>query len=264
MDLGIRDKVAIVTGASSGIGAEACRSLAREGVNLVLCARRKDRILELAQGLTNEFHVSTLPLEVDLTDPAAADLIVANAEHAFRGADFLISNAGTGSNETILSSTDEQWQNYWNLHVMATVRLARRLVPLMHRRGGGVILTNGSLCGKQPFPTNPIFSVTKAALMMLTKCLANEVARLNVRVNCVNPGPVFVEHWQAMFQQQAAAHNVSWQDYARAVGQRDVPIGRFGTPEELADFMTFLCSPRAGFCHGATYYVDGGALACIA
>ncbi len=120
-------------------------------------------------------------------------LIAATAE--FGGADILINNAGTGSNETIMEAPDEKWQSYWDLHVMAAVRLARGLVPGMRRRGGGVILHNASICAAQPLWYEPIYNVTKSALMMFSKTLASEVVGDNIRVNCVNPGLILTPDW---------------------------------------------------------------------
>ena len=108
---------------------------------------------------------------------------------SFGGADILINNAGTGSNETVMEAPDEKWQAYWDLHVMAAVRLARGLAPLMKARGGGVILHNASICAAQPLWYEPIYNTTKAALMMFSKCLSTELVGDNIRVNCVNPGP---------------------------------------------------------------------------
>ena len=115
------------------------------------------------------------PVACDVATAEAARALIAEAEQAFGGADILINNAGTGSNETIMEAPDEKWQAYWDLHVMAAVRLARGLVPGMKRRGGGVILHNASICAAQPLWYEPIYNVTKAALMMFSKTLANEV-----------------------------------------------------------------------------------------
>ena len=131
---------------------------------------------------------------------------VAQVEKVYGGADILINNAGTGSNETILDAADEKWQYYWDLHVMAAVRLARGLAPSMKRRGGGVILNNASICAKQPLYYEPIYNTTKAALVMLSKCMANEFIKDNIRVNCVNPGLVLTPDWIKTATQLTAGH----------------------------------------------------------
>lgn len=170
----------------------------------------------------------------------------------------LIDNAGTGSNETILNAPDDKWQYYWELHVMAAIRLARGLVPLMRKRQGGVILHNASICAKQPLGYEPIYNVTKAALMMFSKCLSDEVIKHNIRVNCINPGLILTPDWKKTAAQLTAGTEVTWEQYLERIARDNAPIGRFATPEELADFFVFLCSPRASYCVGSTYYVAGG------
>ncbi|MCB0053447.1 MAG: SDR family NAD(P)-dependent oxidoreductase, partial [Caldilinea sp.] len=142
MDLNLANKTAVITGASQGIGLAVASSLAREGVHVVLCARNGERAAAAASAIAAEFGVQALAIAADVTIPADVDRLVRQVEDHFGGADILIDNAGAGSEETIMDATDERWQHYWELHVMAAVRLARGLVPAMRRRGGGVILHN--------------------------------------------------------------------------------------------------------------------------
>ncbi|MFO7631272.1 MAG: SDR family oxidoreductase, partial [Caldilinea sp.] len=227
-------------------------------------ARTAARVSAAAESIGGEFGVRALGVAADMTAPADIDRLVRAIEESFGGVDILIDNAGAGSEETILDAPDERWQHYWDLHVMAAVRLARGLAPSMRRRGGGVILHNASICAKQPLPHEPIYNVTKAALMMFSKCLANELIGDNIRVNCINPGLVMTEGWIEPVKQWTAGTDTTWQQYLDNVAKQYAPIGRFATPEELADFVVFLCSPRASYCVGSTYYVDGGWLAAIA
>jgi NAD(P)-dependent dehydrogenase (short-subunit alcohol dehydrogenase family) len=141
---------------------------------------------------------------------------------------------------------------------MAAVRLARVLVPSMKRRGGGVILHNASICAKQPLGYEPIYNTTKAALMMLSKCMANELIPDNIRVNCINPGLVLTPDWYKTAGLETEGTGKTAQDYLDAIARENAPIGRFATPEEMAEFFVFLCSPRASYCVGSSYYVDGG------
>ena len=134
-------------------------------------------------------------------------------ERQFGGADILIGNAGTGSSETIMEAADEKWQAYWELHVMAAVRLARGFVPMMRTRGGGVILHNASICAVQPLYYEPIYNVTKAALMMFSKNLAVEVIKDNIRVNTINPGLILTEGWMEPVKRITADSGGDWQGY---------------------------------------------------
>ena len=181
-------------------------------------------------------------------------------QNAFGGADILINNAGTGSNETILQAPDAEWQRYWELHVMAAVRLARGLAPGMKARGGGVILHNASICAVQPLWYEPIYNVTKAALMMFSKTLATELVGDNIRVNCVNPGLILTPDWISTAKKLTAGTGGDWQAYLQDVANEHAPIKRFASPEELAHFFVFLCSDKATYSIGSTYFVDGGML----
>jgi len=258
MDLGLRGKVAVISGGSVGIGLAVARGLAEEGVELLLCARDEARVHERAREIERDYRVRAVGVAADVSDAKAVQKVLDAAESTFGGADILINNAGTGSNETIADAPDDKWQYYWDLHTMAAVRLSRGLVPGMKRRGGGVILNNASICAKQPLGYEPIYNVTKAALMMFSKCLANEVVGQNIRVNCINPGLVLTPDWQSTAKKLTAASGGDWEGYLEDIAKKNAPIGRFATPEELAHFFVFMCSPRASYCVGSTYYVDGG------
>ena len=257
MDLGLEGKVAVITGGSVGIGLAVAQALAREGAELVLVARDEARVKEKALEIATLHGVRALGIAADVADAAGADKVLQGVE-SFGGADILINNAGTGSNETIADASDEKWQYYWELHVMAAVRLSRGLSRSMKRRGGGVIINNASICAKQPLGYEPIYNVTKAALMMFSKCLSNELIKDNIRVNCINPGLVLTPDWQNTARKLTAGTGASWEEYLEDIAKKNAPIGRFATPEELAKFFVFMCSPSASYCVGSTYYVDGG------
>ena len=264
IDLELKDKVAVITGGSVGIGLAVAHGLAREGVHVLLCARNKTRVVNIAAEIETTYGVTAIGVSADLSKPEDITQVITKVDETFGGVDILINNAGTGSNETILNAPDDKWQYYWDLHVMAAVRFARSLVPLMQKRNGGVILNNASICGKQPLGYEPIYNVTKAALMMFSKCLSDEVIKYNIRVNCINPGLILTPDWKKTAAQMTAGTEVTAEQYLEQIAKDNAPIGRFATPEELADFFVFLCSPRASYCVGSTYYVDGGWLKVIA
>jgi NAD(P)-dependent dehydrogenase (short-subunit alcohol dehydrogenase family) len=260
MDLNLRGKVVVLTGASVGIGLAVAEAFAAEGANLLLAARQEDRLREAAARISREFGVSAVPVACDVATTAGVDKIVAAASTNFGGADVLFNNAGTGSNETIMDAPDEKWLSYWDLHVMAAVRLARGLVPLMKARGGGAILNNASICATQPLGYEPIYNVTKAALMMLSKNLANELIKDNIRVNTINPGLVLTPDWIKTAKELTRDSGGDWEAHLQHVADEHAPIRRFATPAELASFIVFLCSERASYSVGSTYFVDGGML----
>jgi NAD(P)-dependent dehydrogenase (short-subunit alcohol dehydrogenase family) len=179
------------------------------------------------------------------------------AAEAMGGADIFVSNAGTGSNETVAEAPDAKWQAYWDLHVMAAVRLSRDLAGQMETKGGGAMLMNASICAVQPLWYEPIYNVTKAALLMLGKCLSTEMIKRGIRVNTVNPGLIRTPDWENTARELKGA---DWEAYLQEVADENADIRRFGTVEELADFCVFLCSPRASYSVGSAYHVDGGML----
>jgi 3-oxoacyl-[acyl-carrier protein] reductase len=260
MDLRLRNKVAVITGASIGIGLAVAEGLAAEGVHIVMAARNGGRLSDEASRIANQYGVQTRAAACDVATASGCDLLIAATMEAFGGADILINNAGTGSNETILEAADDKWQYYWDLHVMAAVRLARGLAPSMKQRGGGVVLHNASICAVQPLWYEPIYNVTKAALMMFSKTLALELVKDNIRVNCINPGLIQTPDWVKTAKQLTADKGGDWQGYLQGVANEHAAIRRFATAEELAHFFVFLCSDKATYSIGSTYFVDGGML----
>jgi NAD(P)-dependent dehydrogenase (short-subunit alcohol dehydrogenase family) len=263
MDLGLASKVAVVTGGSVGIGLAVADALAQEGAHVVLCARDERRVVERAGEIAARRGVKAIGIPADVSRADDIARIVSVVDQTFGAADILVNNAGTGSNETIMNAPDEKWQHYWDLHVMAAVRLSRGLVPLLRAGGGGVIVNNASICARQPLDYEPIYNVTKAALMMFSKCLANELIADGIRVNCVNPGLVLTPDWKKTATELTAGKDTTPEEYLDAIAKKHAPIGRFASPEELARFFVFLCSPCASYCVGSTYYVDGGWLGSV-
>lgn len=255
MDLGLTGKLAVITGGSVGIGLAVARGFAAEGANVLIAARGEQRAKDEAAAIEREFGVKALGVGADVATAAGCDAVIAAAQ-AMSGADILINNAGTGSNETIAEATDDKWQYYWDLHVMGAVRLGRGLVPQMKRRGGGAILHNASICAVQPLWYEPIYNTTKAALMMFSKTLANEVVGDNIRVNTINPGLVLTPDWVKTAKQIAG--EAGYEAHLQGVADEAGGMKRFATPEEMAHFMVFLCSDRASYSTGSTYFVDGG------
>lgn len=263
MDMGLQGKVAAITGGSVGIGLAVAEGLAAEGVNLALCARNAERLDQVAASLRERYGVRVLAHSGDVAKAADIDGFCAAVAAEFGGVDILINNAGTGSEEKILTAPDERWQYYWDLHVMAAVRLSRALAPGMKARGGGVVLNNASICASQPLGYEPIYNTTKAALVMFSKCLSNELIVDNIRVNTVNPGLVMTPDWIKTAKILTAGKDVTWEQYLDKIAKDNAPIGRFATPEEIANLFVFLCSPKASYCVGSTYFIDGGWLKTI-
>jgi len=264
MDLGLKGKVALITGGSVGIGLAVAGGLAGEGVDLLLCARDEVRVMKEANRIGTKYGVRAIGVAADVSKAPDCDAVIAHAAETFGGVDILINNAGTGSNEKIMTAPDDKWQYYWDLHVMAAVRLSRGLAPMMRQRGGGVIINNASICAKQPLDYEPIYNVTKAALMMFSKVLSNELIADNIRVNCINPGLVLTPDWVKTAKQLTEGTDQTYEQYLDGIARKFAPIGRFATSEEVANFFVFLCSDKSSYSVGSTYYVDGGWLNVVA
>jgi 3-oxoacyl-[acyl-carrier protein] reductase len=254
MDLGLEGKVCVVTGASRGIGLEVGRSLCAEGAQVLFVARDPDALVQAADGCGGDY------LAGDVTDPDVAERIVATCAEQMGGIDVLVNNAGTSFARDLDDLTDEEWQEQWDLHVMAPMRLMRAAAPRMARTGGGRIVNVCSSAGKRPSLTNPAYSVTKAAQLSLSRVFADSYASENVLVNAVAPGAVASELWTGpggLAEQIAAAQGGTAED-ALAAQAAKIPLGRLAEPREIADVVVFLCSARASNVTGAAWSADGG------
>jgi 3-oxoacyl-[acyl-carrier protein] reductase len=201
-------------------------------------------------------------LAIDVTDPAAADRIVSAAEERFGLLEVLVNNAGTSRNRPLDELTDEEWDEQWELHVMASMRLMRAATPAMAERGWGRVVNVGSSSGKRPSLSNAAYSVSKAAQLALSRVFADTYAGKGVLVNAVAPGPVETPLWMAEggLADQAAERQGVTREEALEAARRKIPIGRFGTEDEIAAVIAFLCSEKASDVAGATWSVDGGAV----
>lgn len=256
MDLGLDGKLAVVTGGSRGIGLGIARAFAREGADVLVAARGRGDVEAAARRIAGDFGVNAQAVVADVATPQGCAAVIDGAA-AMGGADIFVSNAGTGSNETVAEADDAKWQAYWDLHVMAAVRLSRGLADQMETKGGGAMLMNASICAVQPLWYEPIYNVTKAALLMFGKTLSSELIKRGIRVNTVNPGLIRTPDWENTARELAGD---DWEGYLQTVADEHADIKRFGTVEELADFCVFLCSPRASYSVGSAYHVDGGML----
>ena len=259
MDLGLRDKVCVVTGASSGIGLETARRLCEEGASVLFVARDEERLRAAAERCGGEY------LACDVTDPEADERIVATCAEQMGGIDALVNNAGTSWARRLEDLTDDEWRAQYELHVLAPMRLMRAAAPRMAARGGGRIVNVCSSAGKRPSQTNVAYSVTKAAQLSLSRVFADHYAAHNVLVNAVAPGPVASELWMAaggLAEQNAQAKDLTREQALEEQTAR-VPLGRFAEPQEIGDVVAFLCSERAGYVTGAAWSVDGGTVQTI-
>jgi NAD(P)-dependent dehydrogenase (short-subunit alcohol dehydrogenase family) len=202
-----------------------------------------------------------LHLQADLSRPGEPERVVAEAGEL----DILVNNAGYAEQRDFLAVTDGQWDEAWQLNVMSYVRAIRAAVPGMRERGSGVIVNVSSTAGKRPSTSMPDYSVTKAAVLSLSRLVADLYAESGVRCNAVSPGPTSTEAWLGdggLADQQAARTNKSRDEVLEIVG-KGRPLGRLAEPEEIASVIAFLCSDRASYVTGAAWSADGGTVPII-
>ncbi len=251
MDFGLQDRVAIITGASYGIGRAIAENFLREGVKVALCARNREQLDQAARELDSE----VLTIQADMTQLADIEKLFAAAEERFGRLDILVNNAGGTHLSQLLDLPDEAWQENIDANLFSVLRCSRLALPRMREQRWGRIINVSSIFGKQPGGRMIDYNATKAAVISLTKTLADEVAKDNVLVNVVCLGPV----WTPLWENAAKIINPEDPDgMIEGFAQANIPLGRFGRPEEIASLVTFLASERASFITGAAYDIDGG------
>jgi 3-oxoacyl-[acyl-carrier protein] reductase len=251
LDLGLENKVALITGGSDGLGRAAAARLAAEGARVAICARRGPHLEAAAAALRESSGAEVLAIAADVARADDCARFVEEAAAAFGGIDILINNAGTSAAHGLEELDDDAWQADIDLKLMAAVRLCRAVIPIMRGRGGGAIVNTTIVGGKAPAARALPTSVTRAAGINLTKSLANEYARDNIRVNTVCLGLIKSAQWQRRAGDRPVAEL-----YAEIA--RRVPLGRVGEAEEYADLIAFLVSKRAAFITGTAINLDGG------
>jgi 3-oxoacyl-[acyl-carrier protein] reductase len=250
LDLGLSGRTCVVTGSTGGIGLATARLLVAEGARVVTSGRSD------APGIGEALHV-----RADLSQPGEPERLV----EAVGELDVLVNNAGFAEQRDFLEVTDEQWEELWQLNVMSYVRAIRASIPGMRERGGGVIVNVSSTAGKRPSTGMPDYSVTKAAVLSLSRLVADLYAGDGIRCNAITPGPTATESWLGdggLADQQAARTGKNRDDVLDAVG-KGRPLGRLAQPEEIAGVIAFLCSDRASYVTGAAWSADGGTVPII-
>lgn len=257
MDLHLAGRTALITGASTGIGEAVARGLAAEGVRTALVARGASDLERTAASIRADTGTDTIAITADL---ARADEVVraaAQAESALGGIDILVNNAGAIRTVDFLADDDAAWVDDWALKPLGYVRLARAVFPAMTRRGGGVIVNVAGLAARNPVPRYAAGGAANAAIVNLTRSLADLGAAHRIRVVAVSPGAVRTRRFESRVAAAAARAGRSVEDeWARRDAEH--PLGRLARPGDVANLVAFLASDRAAFINGACVPVDGG------
>jgi 3-oxoacyl-[acyl-carrier protein] reductase len=256
MDLGLADKVAIVTGSSRGLGLATGAALVQEGCRVAICARGEERLAEAAAELrqlaaaANRSPDAVLAIAADLATTAGVERVVEQTVAAFGGLDILVNNVGFARGATITDTTDAEWAEALDQTLFPAIRASRLAVPHMRRRGGGAIIMIASIYGREA-GGRMTYNAVKAAEISLAKALSHQLAKDNIRVNSVAPGSILFPGGSWDRRQKDDPSGIA--EFVR----RELPFGRFGRPEEVGAVVAFLASPRASWISGSSVPVDG-------
>lgn len=257
MNLDLDGKVVLVTGGSKGIGRAAARAFAREGANVVIGARQPEHLKQTEEEIREESGRSPLPIRVDTTDAGQVCELVSTCLSKFGRCDVLVNAAGFGIQGRFVDLDEAAWKQVTEAKYFGYVRVARAIVPSMIKQNFGCIINVIGVGGREFLPSNIVGCAANAALYLLTKGMAHELAGNGIRVNGVSPGHIDTERLRAVVEATAKARRVTAKEAEESL-VATVPLGRVGLPEEVADAILFLASSRASYITGTCLSVDGG------
>jgi len=257
MDLGLKNRVALVAASSQGIGRATAEAFAAEGCRVAMCARNSQTLHAAAERIRKGFGVEVLAEAFDVTDAAAVGGFVAAVAQKFGAVDICVTNAGGPPAKGFLAASLDEWQRALELNFLSTVYFAREVIPHMQRQRWGRIITLTSITTKQPVADLVLSNAVRAAVVGLVKSLANEFGKDGILVNNVGPGFTATDRLKELAKTRAAATGKTEQDLFDAWAA-DAPLKRLGQPREVAETIVWLASERASYITGQTVLVDGG------
>lgn len=265
MDLGLKDKVAIITGGSEGIGKAAAQRMAEEGARVVIVARRPEVLEAAAKAIEAATKGVVLPVQGDVTESATITRVVKTALDHFGRIDILVNNAGVSMAKPFEQVSDDDWESDFSLKVWGAIRFIRAVIPEMRKTGGGRIINVTNLGGRTPGPSSMPTSISRAAGIAITKGLSKDLAKDNILVNTVCIGLIKSgQHERRHARLKQTNPNLTLDEvYAESVKNRGVPLGRVGEAHEAGDVIAFLASERASYLTGVAINIDGGTSAVV-
>lgn len=257
MDLGIKNRVAIVTGSSQGIGKAIAHGLAKEGAKLTICARNEEMLSETASEIESLTGTQVLPVRANLMSKEDIRLMVEKTVETFGNVDILVNNTGGPPSALFLETSDNDWQEAVNSLLMSVIDCCREAIPYMKENKWGRIISMTSFAAKQPAERLILSNAVRAGVLGLTKTLSNELAEYGVLVNAVCPGWTLTSRVKELAKSTAGNTGKNYKDVI-AEWADSIPLKRLAQPEEIANLVVFLSSERASYITGAVIQVDGG------
>ncbi len=257
MDLGLKDKVVVIGGASKGIGKATALGFAREGARVVICARDPSLLQGTAEEIRRQTGAEVFPVPGDLSQAEATERLVDETVKRFSTVHVLVANTGGPPLGGFGNMSDTDWENAFALNFLSTVRLIRKVLPYMQQQRWGRILSVMSMSVKEPLDGLILSNGVRPAVVGMAKTLSREVGKYNITVNTVLPGRILTDRLKGAIAARAQRGNKSFEEALKDSGT-DVPLGRIGDPQEMASVIVFLGSEAASYVNGVSIQVDGG------
>lgn len=262
MDLGLKGKVALVAGASQGLGKAIAHAFAREGAKVSICARGEAKLRAAAEEIERQTRGEVLAVAADVTRAEDVRRFVGSSAERFGRVDIMITNAGGPPPGEFMKFTDDDWEAAFRLNLLSAIRLTREAVPYMRQAGGGRVININSFAVKDPIAGLVLSNTIRVGGIGLAKTLSRELAKDNILINNVCPGRIDTERHRKLNEDRAKRWNKPLEEVDREM-KAEVPLGRYGIPEEVADLVVFLSSERASYITGTTIQIDGGLIRAV-